>query len=60
MFYKKGIELKSSKNAADLQSYASGDITANIEVADLTSKLGKESAKNKALHQKENESKDKK
>lgn len=57
---KKGIELKSSKNAADLQSYASGDITANIEVADLTSKLGKESAKNKALHQKENESKDKK
>lgn len=36
------------------------DLDTNIEVADLSSQLGKESAKNKALHQKENESKDKK
>lgn len=57
---KKGIELGSSKNADDLKNYAIGDIQENIDVADLTSKLGKESAKNKALHQKENESKEKK
>ena len=62
LYDKDGTELARSKDedAADLLHYNGADLSSNIELAKLNAELGKEQGKNKALHQKENENKDKK
>lgn len=56
VYDKEGKEMARSKNITGLPT----QYQYNAEIAELNSQLGSEEAKNKALHQKENESKDKK